>query len=74
MAEINGAEYTISGIRPQVAQTMVSIGIEFGDIATRVQAVGRMFGLASLRRRRTARRTPRIASPSPTGPPDQVFS
>ena len=30
-----GAECTISGIRPQVAQTIVSLGIEFGDIATK---------------------------------------
>jgi rsbT co-antagonist protein RsbR len=30
-----GAECTISGIRPQVAQTIVSLGIEFGDITTK---------------------------------------
>lgn len=30
-----GAECTVSGIRPQVAQTIVSLGIEFGDIATK---------------------------------------
>lgn len=30
-----GAECTISGIRPQVAQTIVSLGIEFGDINTK---------------------------------------
>jgi rsbT co-antagonist protein RsbR len=30
-----GAECTISGIRPQVAQTIVSLGIEFGDIGTK---------------------------------------
>ena len=30
-----GAEAIISGIRPQVAQTIVSLGIEFGDIATK---------------------------------------
>ncbi len=30
-----GAECIISGIRPQVAQTIVSLGIEFGDIATK---------------------------------------
>jgi rsbT co-antagonist protein RsbR len=30
-----GADCTISGIKPQVAQTIVSLGIEFGDIATK---------------------------------------
>jgi rsbT co-antagonist protein RsbR len=30
-----GAECIISGIRPQVAQTIVALGIEFGDIATK---------------------------------------
>ena len=34
-ARLLGAECTISGIRPQVAQTIVALGIEFGDIATK---------------------------------------
>ena len=34
-ARLLGAECTVSGIRPQVAQTIVSLGIEFGDIATK---------------------------------------
>jgi rsbT co-antagonist protein RsbR len=34
-ARLMGAECTISGIRPQIAQTIVALGIEFGDIATR---------------------------------------
>jgi rsbT co-antagonist protein RsbR len=34
-ARLLGARCTISGIRPQVAQTIVSLGIEFGDIATK---------------------------------------
>lgn len=34
-ARLLGAECTISGIRPQVAQTIVSLGIEFGDIGTK---------------------------------------
>jgi rsbT co-antagonist protein RsbR len=34
-ARLVGAECTISGIRPQVAQTIVSLGIEFGDIVTK---------------------------------------
>jgi rsbT co-antagonist protein RsbR len=34
-ARLLGAQCIISGIRPQVAQTIVSLGIEFGDIATK---------------------------------------
>jgi rsbT co-antagonist protein RsbR len=34
-ARLLGAECIICGIRPQVAQTIVSLGIEFGDVATK---------------------------------------
>jgi rsbT co-antagonist protein RsbR len=34
-ARLLGAQCTVSGIRPQVAQTIVSLGIEFGDIPTK---------------------------------------
>ncbi|GAA0234591.1 STAS domain-containing protein [Cryptosporangium japonicum] len=34
-ARLMGAEAIISGIRPQIAQTIVALGIEFGDIATK---------------------------------------
>jgi rsbT co-antagonist protein RsbR len=34
-ARLLGAECTISGIRPQIAHTIVSLGIDFGDIATK---------------------------------------
>jgi rsbT co-antagonist protein RsbR len=34
-ARLMGAECIISGIRPQIAQTVVALGIEFGDIATK---------------------------------------
>jgi rsbT co-antagonist protein RsbR len=30
-----GAECIISGIRPQIAQTIVALGIEFGEIPTK---------------------------------------
>ena len=30
-----GADCIISGIRPQIAQTIVALGIEFGDIPTK---------------------------------------
>src|SRR6202012_1178982 len=33
-ARLMGAECVVSGIRPQIAQTVVTLGIEFGDIAT----------------------------------------
>ncbi len=34
-ARLMGAECVISGIRPQIAQTIVSLGLEFGDIPTK---------------------------------------
>src|SRR5262249_55301698 len=34
-ARLMGAECTISGIRPQIAQTIVALGIEFGDVPTK---------------------------------------
>ena len=34
-ARLMGADCVISGIRPQIAQTIVGLGIEFGDIATK---------------------------------------
>jgi rsbT co-antagonist protein RsbR len=34
-ARLMGAECIISGIRPQIAQTIVALGIEFGDITTK---------------------------------------
>jgi rsbT co-antagonist protein RsbR len=34
-ARLMGAECIISGIRPQIAQTMVQLGIDLGEVATR---------------------------------------
>ncbi|SER28007.1 STAS domain-containing protein [Lentzea albida] len=34
-ARLMGAECIVSGIRPQIAQTIVALGIEFGDIMTK---------------------------------------
>ncbi len=34
-ARLMGSVCTISGIRPQIAQTIVALGIEFGDIPTK---------------------------------------
>ena len=34
-ARLMGAECVVSGVRPQIAQTIVALGIEFGDIVTK---------------------------------------
>ncbi|MEV0390350.1 STAS domain-containing protein [Nonomuraea sp. NPDC050643] len=34
-ARLMGAECVVSGIRPQIAQTIVALGIQFGDIVTK---------------------------------------
>ncbi len=34
-ARLMGTECVISGVRPQIAQTIVALGIEFGDIVTK---------------------------------------
>lgn len=34
-ARLMGAECMITGIRPQIAHTIVSLGIEFGDVLTK---------------------------------------
>lgn len=34
-ARLMGTHCVISGIRPQIAQTIVTLGIEFGDIVTK---------------------------------------
>ncbi|MER5702194.1 STAS domain-containing protein [Micromonospora sp. NPDC002296] len=55
-ARLMGADCIISGIRPQIAQTIVALGIEFGDIATKasladaLRHVLRLSGVANARR------------------------
>ncbi|TCB94415.1 STAS domain-containing protein [Micromonospora zingiberis] len=55
-ARLMGADCIISGIRPQIAQTIVALGIEFGDIATKasladaLRHVLRLTGVESGRR------------------------
>ncbi|MEU1602488.1 STAS domain-containing protein [Micromonospora matsumotoense] len=55
-ARLMGADCIISGIRPQIAQTIVALGIEFGDIATKasladaLRHVLRLTGVAASRR------------------------
>ncbi|GAB3363508.1 STAS domain-containing protein [Micromonospora halotolerans] len=61
-ARLMGADCIISGIRPQIAQTIVALGIEFGDIATKasladaLRHVLRLTGVETTARR--ARREP----------------
>jgi len=58
-ARLMGAECTISGVRPQIAQTIVALGIEFGDIPTKatlaaaLQHALRGSGVEIVRRQRT---------------------
>jgi rsbT co-antagonist protein RsbR len=57
-ARLMGADCIISGIRPQIAQTIVALGIEFGDIATKasladaLRHVLRLTGVETSRRAR----------------------
>ena len=50
-----GAECIISGIRPQIAQTIVALGIEFGDIATKASSPTRCVHALRAQRRRDRR-------------------
>ncbi|WP_329017653.1 STAS domain-containing protein [Micromonospora rifamycinica] len=58
-ARLMGADCIISGIRPQIAQTIVALGIEFGDIATKasladaLRHVLRLTGVETSRRHRS---------------------
>ena len=51
-----GAECIISGIRPQIAQTVVALGIQFGDIATKATLADALVLALSRRGGRTASR------------------
>ena len=55
-ARLMGAECTISGIRPQIAQTIVALGIEFGDISTKATLADAL--VAALRAKGAARTAP----------------
>jgi rsbT co-antagonist protein RsbR len=64
-ARLMGAECIISGIRPQIAQTVVALGIEFGDIPTKatladaLRHVLRQAGFDVVRRSERAERAER---------------
>ena len=55
-ARLMGAECIISGIRPQIAQTIVALGIEFGDIATKASLADALRHVLRQPDVRTARR------------------
>ncbi|WP_165227907.1 STAS domain-containing protein [Aquisphaera insulae] len=54
-ARLMGAECIISGIRPQIAQTIVHLGVDLGDIATKA-TMADAFAVALERTGRTVRR------------------
>ncbi|MFG3709325.1 STAS domain-containing protein [Micromonospora sp. NPDC047730] len=58
-ARLMGADCIISGIRPQIAQTIVALGIEFGDIATKASLADALRHVLRLTGVETARRLPR---------------
>ncbi|SDZ37015.1 rsbT co-antagonist protein RsbR [Micromonospora pattaloongensis] len=58
-ARLMGADCIISGIRPQIAQTIVSLGIEFGDIVTKASLADALRHALRLQGIETARRTGR---------------
>ncbi|GLZ56831.1 MULTISPECIES: STAS domain-containing protein [Micromonospora] len=58
-ARLMGADCIISGIRPQIAQTIVALGIEFGDIATKASLADALRHVLRLNGVETTRRQPR---------------
>jgi rsbT co-antagonist protein RsbR len=62
-ARLLGTECIVSGIRPQVAQTIVSLGIEFGDIATKATLADALAHVLNRRGQRIEK--PRIEKAGP---------
>ncbi len=58
-ARLMGADCIISGIRPQIAQTIVALGIEFGDIATKASLADALRHVLRLSGVEASRRQPR---------------
>ncbi|QOC94182.1 STAS domain-containing protein [Micromonospora craniellae] len=58
-ARLMGADCIISGIRPQIAQTIVALGIEFGDIATKASLADALRHVLRLTGVEAHRRQPR---------------
>ncbi len=58
-ARLMGAECIISGIRPQIAQTIVHLGVDLGDVTTKA-SLADAFAIAL---KRTGRAIRRVAGP-----------
>ena len=67
-ARLLGAECIISGIRPQVAQTIVSLGIEFGDIATKATLADALAHVLNRRGQRIGQQRPGLQRTEPQKP------
>jgi rsbT co-antagonist protein RsbR len=59
-ARLMGADCIISGIRPQIAQTIVHLGVELGDVVTKA-TLADAFALALTRTGLTVTRRPKPA-------------
>jgi rsbT co-antagonist protein RsbR len=62
-ARLMGAECIISGVRPQIAQTIVHLGIDLSDIITKAK-LSDAFALVLQKSGRSVVRTPAAASPA----------
>jgi len=60
-ARLMGADCVISGIRPQIAQTIVMLGIEFGDIVTKASLADALLHTLRAGGYEVVRRPPRDA-------------
>lgn len=60
-ARLMGAECIVSGIRPQIAQTIVALGIEFGDIVTKASLADALRHAIRLTGAEAARSAKRVA-------------
>ena len=70
-ARLMGADCIISGIRPQIAQTIVHLGVDLGDVQTKA-TLADAFALALRRSNLTIQKVARARSPRV--PPDQQDS
>jgi rsbT co-antagonist protein RsbR len=67
-ARLMGAHCIISGIRPQIAQTIVTLGIQFGDIPTQATLAGALrMALDHVGVRLSGRELPAAPKPTPAG-------
>ena len=65
-ARLMGADCIISGIRPQIAQTIVHLGVELADVATKA-TMAAAFSLALQRLGLVIRRSPKGVEPANPG-------